>query len=132
MPIRRIMFRGSILLFIVALAMAGVWGGTARISAAPVAAAPAGKPRPTVLPTITPAPTSTPTPAPACSVSSSVTPSPNASDYSNSLNDVAAIWANDIWAVGSFGTLLEHWNGASWSLANANAPLGAQLFGAAP
>ena len=131
MPIRRFLLLRSIPLLILVLVSAGVISSAARTGAAPVAAAPAGKPRPTVLPTITPAPTSTPTPAPTCTVSSSVTPSPNASDYSNSLNDVAAISASDIWAVGSFGTPLEHWNGASWSLANANAPLGTQLFSAA-
>jgi hypothetical protein len=130
MPIR-IMLRRSILLFIVALVSAGVVNSAARTNAAPVAAAPAGKPRPTVLPTITPAPASTPTPTPTCTVSSSVSPSPNGKVDSNGLNDVAAISASDIWAVGSFGTLLEHWNGASWSLANANAPGGTQLFGVA-
>jgi hypothetical protein len=53
--------------------------------------------------------------------------SPNAGAGSNQLNGVAAVSANDIWAVGfsipspSAGvsqTLIEHWNGTSWSVVN--------------
>src|SRR6266446_8452518 len=53
----------------------------------------------------------------------SVLPSPNG-DSSSGLSGVAAVSANDIWAVGSSGsqmgsgqTLIEHWNGTQWSLA---------------
>jgi hypothetical protein len=38
----------------------------------------------------------------------------------NSLNAVAAVSANDVWAVGtecySMSAIIEHWNGSSWSL----------------
>jgi hypothetical protein len=53
-------------------------------------------------------------------------PSPNPSAYSNSLWGVAAIAANDVWAVGAAGssqTLAIHWNGAAWTVAPP-APLG--------
>jgi hypothetical protein len=52
-------------------------------------------------------------------------PVPNCEDGNiqwggNSLNGVAAVSANDVWAVGSdcysMNTLLEHWNGTSWSM----------------
>src|SRR5579864_5986490 len=51
-------------------------------------------------------------------------PSPNSSQYSNFLNGVAVISANDIWAVGNHdtgfdnitNTLTEHWNGQKWSV----------------
>src|SRR6188474_3222267 len=47
-------------------------------------------------------------------------PSPNLNQY-NTLNGVAPVAANDVWAVGSRGdsftgqlTLIEHWNGSAW------------------
>ena len=53
----------------------------------------------------------------------SVVASPNAPDMlNNGLNGIAAISARDIWAVGSSSnssasqTLIEHWNGSSWSI----------------
>jgi hypothetical protein len=54
----------------------------------------------------------------------SVVPSPNASTQNNELNGVTAVSASDIWAVGDFlpsassatQTLIEHWNGTSWSV----------------
>ena len=58
----------------------------------------------------------------------SVVPSPNGSSSSN-LSGVAAVSANDIWAVGSSGnqmsgaqTLIEHWNGSSWSVVTSPNP----------
>ena len=52
----------------------------------------------------------------------SVVPSPNPSTSSNSLYGVAAVSANDVWAVGNYQdsngidqTLIEQWNGTSWS-----------------
>src|SRR5260221_7788547 len=52
----------------------------------------------------------------------SVVSSPNG-DSSSGLSSVAAVSANDIWAVGSSGsqmgsgqTLIEHWDGTQWSL----------------
>jgi hypothetical protein len=55
----------------------------------------------------------------------SVFPSPNLSSLSNSLYSVTAISSNDVWAVGSYltngdnsfyRTLIEHWDGAHWSI----------------
>src|SRR5438045_9623651 len=58
----------------------------------------------------------------------SVVPSPNGSSSSN-LSGVAAVSANDIWAVGSSGnqmsgaqTLIEDWNGTSWSVVTSPNP----------
>src|SRR6266568_2507641 len=58
----------------------------------------------------------------------SVVPSPNGSSTSN-LSAVAAVSANDVWAVGSSGnqrsgaqTLIEHWNGSSWSVVTSPNP----------
>jgi len=58
----------------------------------------------------------------------SVVPSPNGSSSSN-LSAVAAVSANDVWAVGSSGnqrsgaqTLIEHWNGSSWSVVTSANP----------
>src|SRR5436190_12166876 len=49
--------------------------------------------------------------------------SPGAPHSQNNLNGVAAVSANDIWAVGYYGqasganqTLIEHWDGKSWSV----------------
>jgi anti-sigma factor RsiW len=48
----------------------------------------------------------------------SIIPSPNLGISGNLLSAVAAVSANDAWAVGSAGneTLVEHWNGTSWSI----------------
>ena len=52
-----------------------------------------------------------------------VSTSPSPGSFYNSLSAVTAVSANDIWAVGSTGslqgpitTLIEHWNGSSWSV----------------
>lgn len=53
-----------------------------------------------------------------------IVPAPNPSKYINKLADLAPVSANDIWAVGdeykdNFSpphTLIEHWNGMSWSI----------------
>jgi hypothetical protein len=52
-----------------------------------------------------------------------VVSSPNVGTSGSTLNAVAVVSANDIWAVGSFTTssligqtLVEHWNGTSWSV----------------
>src|SRR5262249_53649888 len=63
----------------------------------------------------------------------SVVPSPNASTQNNELNGVTAVSGTDVWAVGDFlpsasgatQTLIEHWNGTSWSaVASPNAGTG--------
>jgi len=71
----------------------------------------------------------------------SIVPSPNPDDQVNELRGVAALSANDVWAVGySFGTqsesnidtLILHWDGVSWSeVASPPNVLGVanQLFG---
>ena len=54
----------------------------------------------------------------------SVVPSPDNGSYGSSLSGVSAISANDIWATGSYAltssgpnrTLIEHWDGTSWSM----------------
>jgi hypothetical protein len=56
-----------------------------------------------------------------CGVWSRVS-SPNVGRSTNFLNGVAAISANNVWAVGSYGdghgglTLIEHWNGTQWKV----------------
>jgi hypothetical protein len=52
----------------------------------------------------------------------SVVPSPNPDVYYNEFVGVAAVSANDVWAVGTYfdniidKTLIEHWDGTSWSI----------------
>ena len=72
-------------------------------------------------PTDTPTPTATAT----CEPSWVVVDHPSAGPGESHFNDVAAISANDVWAVGSFGdssnyyqTLTEHWDGTAWSVVN--------------
>ena len=68
------------------------------------------------------APASKATPASACQWS--VVASPNVGSKTNdTLNGVAAITANDVWAVGDYTkpdgallTLAEHWDGSAWSI----------------
>jgi S-layer homology domain/Kelch motif len=52
-----------------------------------------------------------------------IVPSPNIAGSTNGLTGVAAIGPNDVWAVGSstapsgvISTLVEHWNGTSWTI----------------
>jgi hypothetical protein len=60
----------------------------------------------------------------------SLVPSPNPGTAFNSLKAITANAAGDLWAVGSFGpplgpfsVLIEHWNGATWSVVpGANVP----------
>ena len=59
----------------------------------------------------------------------SLVPSPNVGSYYNDLYGVAAVAANDIWAVGSHTnihrgerTLIEHWNGTSWQVVSSPNP----------
>src|SRR4051812_1248074 len=48
----------------------------------------------------------------------SVVPSPNVGTAANSLNGVAAVSPNDVWAVGTStnATLTEHYNGSQWNV----------------
>jgi hypothetical protein len=111
------------------------------------------RPKPTPTPTATPPPTPTPSPSPTPSPVTGkwqVVPSPTI-DVSHStvgakLNGVAVVSATDVWAVG-YGpplpgeaafvkhTLIEHWDGATWSIKpSANPPVKtypqAELFSA--
>lgn len=56
----------------------------------------------------------------------SVVKSPNPGSSSDSLSGVAAISANNVWAVGASNTfsltLIEHWNGTSWSVVKSPSP----------
>ena len=61
----------------------------------------------------------------------SLVTSPNPGPVSNSLAAVAVVSANDVWAVGSGSntintalTLIEHWNGSSWSAVPSPNPAG--------
>jgi hypothetical protein len=58
-----------------------------------------------------------------------------ASPHPSALFGIAAVWADDIWAVGSWGqnggqALIEHWDGTNWSVAAVQSP-GTQLLGVA-
>src|SRR5438132_13750147 len=60
-------------------------------------------------------------PSDPCNPGWSVIPSPNVAPYDNQFGGVAAISANDAWAVGSdrdlggpYQTLVEHWDGGAW------------------
>lgn len=62
----------------------------------------------------------------------SITPSPDAGARSNNLQGVAALAANDVWAVGSFSDadsierqLIERWDGATWRITPSPSPSGA-------
>jgi hypothetical protein len=74
----------------------------------------------------------------------SVVPSPNAGSYpiSNLLQGVAVVSTNEVWAVGYAGnlsnvptvkTLIEQWNGTSWSIVTSPSPGAGEnrLYGAA-
>ena len=59
----------------------------------------------------------------------SIVPSPNVGTLDNRLNGVAAVSASDIWAVGNYfnsnfyyKTLIEHWDGTSWSVVSSPNP----------
>ncbi|HMA34941.1 MAG TPA: hypothetical protein VKY74_10730, partial [Chloroflexia bacterium] len=77
---------------------------------------------PTDTVTVVPPDTATATTAP-CALAWSIVSSPNPSTAgSNVLNGVAAVGANDVWAVGYYvngssiaQTLTEHWNGSAWT-----------------
>jgi len=93
--------------------------------------------RKTPTPTRTPVATATRTPAPTPTMTGSPTPtampgpngiwsvvaSPNTGSPNNYLFGVTAIATNDVWAVGTYGTLgtadsqvIEHWDGTHWGL----------------
>jgi hypothetical protein len=65
-------------------------------------------------------------------------PSPGAPDAFDVLNGVAALAANNVWAVGyqqrsttsgnTTRTLIEHWNGASWSVVPSPNASGVEMF----
>ena len=60
-------------------------------------------------------------------------PNPNSSQTGDALNAIAAVSANDVWAVGTDGTntLVEHWDGATWSVIPSPSPstTGNYLYG---
>jgi hypothetical protein len=73
--------------------------------------------------------TPTSTALPVCGLAWRAVSSPNGSEFQNTLQAVAAISADNIWAVGSYGlqgpidTLVEHWDGSSWSIVPSPNPL---------
>ncbi len=89
--------------------------------------------------TDTPIPTNTPT---SCIPVWSVVSSPNVGNEDNYLYAVAAVSANDMWAVGNYctidcysgdiRTLIEHWNGTAWSVVSSpDLEMNTTLFGVA-
>jgi hypothetical protein len=59
----------------------------------------------------------------------SIVSSPSPGAYTNILSGVAAVSANDVWAVGNYSpnggsipTLIEHWNGTQWSIVSSPSP----------
>ncbi len=85
----------------------------------------------TSLPTATPTPAGTPTPTPQPGPSGvwNIVSSPNTGWPNNYLYGVAGVASNDVWAVGTEGPnlgttdwqVIEHWNGANWSVASSPA-----------
>src|SRR5207237_1530645 len=87
---------------------------------------PTHTPAPTLAPTATPTAsgTATPTPVPGPNGVWNIVSSPNTGWPNNYLYGVAGVASNDVWAVGTYGTLgtndwqvIQHWNGTSWSSA---------------
>ena len=73
----------------------------------------------------------TPNEAPTTNGSWSIVPSPNSGSFSNLLNNVTCTSPSECWAVGSYVsnenpemrlTLIEHWDGASWTIFSAPNP----------
>lgn len=74
-------------------------------------------------------PMDTPSPTPICNPSWQTVTSPNPSATTNYLFAIAAVSANDVWAVGSYNlstggirTLALHWDGSQWSQASSPNP----------
>jgi hypothetical protein len=64
-----------------------------------------------------------------------VVPSANVAGSNNELFGVVALGPNDVWAVGyrgnaafGFFTLVEHWNGSTWSIVSSPSPLGDDIL----
>jgi hypothetical protein len=100
---------------------------------------PTPTPRLIYTPTPTPAPYFSPTPGPTTTVDGTwkIVSSPNVGSgtYGNQLNAVTVVSADDVWAVGFSPhpsgtplyirqTLVEHWNGSSWSVVASPNPTG--------
>jgi hypothetical protein len=114
---------------ITALLVAGLVALAAPVlSAPPVQAGPGIVSTPVPIST-PPPPTGKATPTP-CGTGGGwqVVPAPDGGSYTNNLYSVAALAANDVWAVGeqysySFGSyvpMIEHWNGSAWSVVPAS------------
>jgi hypothetical protein len=97
-------------LFSIGLMMVMLVGGTSSAAAAPKR--PTRTPTPIIVPAATATPVSNPTPN--VPGTWKVVNSPSLSFGPNVLRSVAAVSRDDVWAVG-YG-LIEHWNGANWSL----------------
>ena len=79
--------------------------------------------------TSTSTPTNTATATPTCGPAWQADSSPNIGTGDNALNGVAALTPTDLWAVGTYTnttglaqTLIEHWNGSSWSIVSSPNP----------
>ena len=77
---------------------------------------------PPPVPTDSPTPTLSPTAIPPCGLNWRQVPSADPGATANILLDVAAVGANDAWAVGYYSdggplqTLIQRWNGAAWTV----------------
>jgi S-layer family protein len=128
---RRYLYRLAIILAL--LGVGGLLllvGGSEPSMAAPpppsnftVTPGPSGTPRPsnTPRPSSTPTRTRTPLPTPLPCGDWRHFPSPNASSQNNHLRGVAVASPNDVWAVGDHSypgmqPLIEHWDGAAWTV----------------
>jgi hypothetical protein len=96
----------------------------------------------TSVPTYTFTATITPSPTPICSNGWHIVSSPSQGGSNNHLYGVAAVSANDVWAVGDWydadvgrgKTLTEHWDGSQWNILpspNAATSLSSSLFAVA-
>jgi len=107
---------GALLVALLAAALAS------SAAATPTARALAAK-RPTPTPTATPTTPPTPTPTPGCTTSFTLASHPDTTgQYLDKFLGIAAVSASDVWVVGEDEpsntpqTLIQHWDGASWSL----------------
>ncbi len=86
---------------------------------------------PTETATATPTATATATPIPPCGPAWRITSSPSVGEFeSNYLESVSVLAPDDVWAVGyvygisgySYTTLIQHWDGSSWSVVSSPNP----------
>jgi hypothetical protein len=119
-PFRRRRFAGVVGLLAGSVIVVAFLGIVTAPAGAVQTSAPRRHPSPTPSPTASPSPSSSSGGGTGCQFT--VVPSPNVGAQDNSLNDVAVVSADDVWAVGQYTTadfvvhtLIQHWNGSVWS-----------------